>query len=99
MENQIEQGGLYLAKFGDRKIINGVECEYVDSGYTLREYYAHHTQEKGPGPGWDTRDELLNNDWAMKNFGRTFKVDDVYQTAKSTPLPDLPLGHWYPVEK
>ncbi len=84
-------------KFGDKKVINGVMCEYIDTGYTLRQYYSHSTPEKGPGPGWDTRTRLLDNEWTMKTFGRTFSNEDVWVSGPAK-LPDLPFGRWIPVE-
>lgn len=95
--NLSQEKEIILPKFGDKKIINGILCEYLDTGYTLRQYYAHSTVEKGPGPGWDTRTRLLDNDWTMKTFGRTFSDKEVWNI-DSTQLPDLPFGRWVQVE-
>jgi hypothetical protein len=81
-------------QFGDTRIVDGVTYQYIDTGYTLREYYAHTTPEKGPGPGWDTRTLLLDDAWAMEKFGVTFSENDVW----SGSLPDIPLGQWVEVE-
>ncbi len=41
------------------KIIDGKKYRKIDSGYTIREYFSHETPSKGPGPGWDTRWDVL----------------------------------------
>lgn len=95
--NHSQEKESILPKFGDRKVINGVTCEYVDTGYTLRQYYSHLTPEKGPGPGWDTIEILLDAEKAVGRFGRTFTKDEVFGfNGKS--LPDLPFGRWIPTE-
>jgi hypothetical protein len=96
--NNLENSDIKVLRFGDRKEINGVMCEYVDTGYTLRQYYAHSTIEKGPGPGWDTRTRLLDDAWAMERFGRTFSDKEVW-ALDSTQLPDVPFGKWVPIER
>lgn len=78
-------------KEGDVKIIDGKKYCYEKSPYTLRQFYSHSTPEMGTGPGWDFKTRLLDNDWAMKNFGRTFSVDEVFHPSK---LPDLPMYEW-----
>src|SRR3989339_1855026 len=78
-------------KEGDIKIVNGKTYHYEKSRYTLRQFYSHSTPEMGAGPGWDFKTELLDNDWAMKNFGRTFSIDEVFNPRA---LPDLPIYHW-----
>ena len=35
------------------KIVDGVKYRKVDTGYTVREFFSHTTNTKGPGPGWD----------------------------------------------
>ena len=76
---------------GEVKIIDGVKCVWEDQGYTLRQYFSHDTEEMGPGPGWDFRERLLNKEWAMERFGRTFSEDEVFSPRN---LPDLPYFDW-----
>lgn len=52
-KDPIEAGDLVML---EGKLHRAVEC---DTGYTIREYYSHSTPEKGPGPGWDSRFEIL----------------------------------------
>ncbi len=88
--------GESIPEEGDIKEVNGVTYRYEQSGYTIREYYAHSTPGKGPGPGWDTRGGLLDDERSLKKFGRTFSVDEVYG---QSPLPDTPHYVWRPVEE
>lgn len=81
---------------GDTRVIDGIEYKKVDTGYTIREYYSHHTEEKGPGPGWDFRTELLNDEFAKKKFGRTFSREEVFNPSEE--LPDDPFYQWVPVD-
>lgn len=76
---------------GDIKEIDGVKYRYENSGYTIREWYAHHTPGKGPGPGWDFRQRLLNDEYSLNKFGRTFSIKEVFQ---DEPLPDTPYFQW-----
>ena len=94
---ETKESAVALPQFGDKKFIDGTLYEYVDTGYTLREYFAHSTSRKGPGPGWDTRKILLDDAWAMERFGRTFSEEEVWNTG-SVELPDLPYGQWEEVE-
>jgi hypothetical protein len=94
---QVKEQELRLPSFGDTKIIDGVLYRYVDTGYTLREYYAHTTEGKGPGPGWDTVESLLDEERAIARFGRTFTQDEVFNF-KGKSLPDVPFGKWERVE-
>ncbi|MFA5128598.1 MAG: hypothetical protein WC445_01375 [Patescibacteria group bacterium] len=66
--NELEKGSMPIKEFGrdeiragdlvmfDGKIYRAVSR---DSGYTIRQYYSHSTPEKGPGPGWDYKAEVL----------------------------------------
>lgn len=83
-------------KAGDIREINGKKYKAIDSGYTLRQYYAHSTLEKGPGPGWDFRSGLLDDDFALKEYGQTFTEEQVYG---HEPLPDIPYVNWELVEE
>lgn len=75
----------------------GVKWRWEDSGYTVRQWFSHSTEEKGPGPGWDMRIAyLLDDEWAMEHIGRTFNDEEVI----SRPfflLPDVPYYRWNPV--
>lgn len=62
----------------EEKIIDGILCRKVDTGYTLRQYFSHSTPEKGPGPGWDAREKILEK----------YGVDD------PSALPDEPYSVW-----
>jgi len=77
---------------GDEQIIDGVKYRYTKSRYTLRQYYSHSTPEMGPGPGWDFRKALLDNETSIKKFGRTFTPKEVY--SNTSALPDIPLFFW-----
>jgi len=80
---------------GDVKIVDGIKYQYKKSKYSLRQFYSHETPEMGPGPGWDVRMGLLNDEWAMKNFGRTFSAKEVFNPSL---LPDLPMYEWSMVD-
>jgi hypothetical protein len=43
----------------EEKTEDGVRYRRTFSGYTLRQFFSHSTSEKGPGPGWDNRWEIL----------------------------------------
>ncbi|MFA5126498.1 MAG: hypothetical protein WC465_00675 [Patescibacteria group bacterium] len=79
MENKEPQ---FTAPEQETKIINGKLCRKVFSGYTVRQYFSHETPEAGPGPGWDTRWDIL------KEHG----VDE------PSELPDDPYYTWEPIE-
>lgn len=64
------------------KIIDGKKYHKVFSGYTIRQFFSHHTLEKGPGPGWDTRWEILGK----------------YNIDNPSKLPDEPYYKWKLVE-
>lgn len=78
--------------------INGKKYRKVDSGYTVREYFSHSTEEKGPGPGWDSRGALLDDEWAQSRIGRTFSNEEVYGSPR-TLLPDTPYYRLEAVEE
>ena len=69
--------------YGDEKIEAGDLVRYEghlyravrrETGYTIRQYYSHETEEKGPGPGWDNR----------------FNVLEKYGVQDPSELPDQP---------
>ena len=62
----------------EEKVVNGIRYRKVFSGYTLRQYYSHETEEKGPGPGWDNRWKILNQ----------------YGVTEPSQLPDEPHYVW-----
>ena len=84
-------------KNGEIRQIGGQKyrCEY--SGYTLYQWYAHETQEKGPGPGWDSRDELADKDFLLKEYGMAFPNVDPWDSKTLDNLPDLPHFKWIKV--
>ena len=57
---KIKEYGKDEIKENDLVMYEGKLCRYVkkDTGYTMREYFSHHS-EKGPGPGWDFRWDIL----------------------------------------
>lgn len=75
---------------GATKVVDGVKYRRVDTGYTLRSYYYHST-ESGPGPGWDSRMSLLDEEYAMRRFGRTFSEEEIMDPSK---LPEEPIYEW-----
>lgn len=62
--------------------INGMSCRKINTGYTVRQYFSHLTPEKGPGPGWDTREYILEK----------------YGVAEPKDLPDEPYFVYEEVE-
>lgn len=44
---------------GEIREFSGRKFRWQDTGYSLREYYSHETAERGPGPGWDLRWDIL----------------------------------------
>jgi hypothetical protein len=70
-------------------LYRGKKYRRVASGYTLREYFSHSTPEKGPGPGWDTRAKLLDEDYTAAVYGRVFSPREVYDNPREL-LPDEP---------
>ncbi len=88
-----ENDAMQLPQEGDTKVVDGVTYRYVNSGLTVRQWFSHHT-EKGPGPGWDLRRRLLDDEYAMKKFGRTFSEEEVM--FKTNLLPDTPYYQWEP---
>ena len=67
----------------ERKEVDGVVYERVPSGYTIREYFSHETEEKGPGPGWDSRRSVLEK----------------YNVTEPSDLPDEPHYNWIAVSE
>jgi hypothetical protein len=78
-------------RLGDVKQIEGKKHVYKDTGYTLREYYSHFTDGKGPGPGWDFITRLADDEYTLKHFGRTFSLEEVFDPAL---LPNTPYYRW-----
>jgi|GEM_PF-6246831 hypothetical protein len=72
--------------------IDGKKYRKIFSGYTIRQYFSHSTPEKGPGPGWDFRERLLDDEYAMRAFGRTFTINEVM--VNTNKLPDEPFWRW-----
>jgi len=60
------------------KVIDGITQKKVDTGYSVRQFFSHTTLEKGPGPGWDRRLEILKQ----------------YEVHDSADLPDEPYYIW-----
>ncbi|MDD5693200.1 MAG: hypothetical protein PHU86_01870 [Patescibacteria group bacterium] len=56
--------------------------------YTLRTYYSHETEDVGPGPGWDFKGVLLDDDLMMQLYGRTFTPNEAFDPSA---LPDIPV--------
>lgn len=76
--------------------IGGRKFRRVPSDYTIREYFSHTTPEKGPGPGWDSRMRLLEEEYARQHCKRTFSKNEVFEP---TLLPDEPYYHLEPIEQ
>lgn len=60
--------------------------EYVPP-YTFRTWFSHETDGFGPGPGWDFRFALHDQETAMRLYGRTFTDEEVTDPTK---MPDEP---------
>ena len=75
------------------RIIDGKRFRKVFSGYTVRQYYSHHTPDKGPGPGWDR--------FNMDPQGTAEKYGITKNPLTLTPqdLPDEPLYEWEEIEE
>ncbi len=67
------------------RVIDGISYHKIHSGYTIREYFSHSTEERGPGPGWDHRWFILPK----------LGVDP---TTNPRTWPDEPYYIWEPVE-
>ena len=39
----------------------GKRFALIPTGYTVKEYFSHETETKGPGPGWDFRWPILKH--------------------------------------
>ena len=80
-------------KLGDQKVdqFGNIE-EWKATAYTLRTYFSHHTDDFGPGPGWDYRFSLDDDEYAMKRYGRTFSHDEIFDPAEN--MPDDPVFGW-----
>ncbi len=71
-------------KFEYHKVSTGREVwdeqseQMVPEYHTLRSYFAHST-EKGPGPGWDARYDLLklSEGEMMARYGHIFTPEEV----------------------
>ena len=63
--------------------MNGEKYRVIDTGYTLREFYSHESESKGPGPGWDGRWPIL------EKYGVTDPKD----------LPDTPYYRYEKAEE
>lgn len=61
---------------GEIREVGGRKYEAVATGYSEKEYFAHSTSEKGPGPGWDSRWGYM--DRIAENEGRTELSDEPY---------------------
>lgn len=96
-ENDVtEEGFCFPAKENDPPRgtiaeIDGRLCRWdqIDTGYTLRQYFSHSTDEKGAGPGWD---------WRVRLADHGFSDSQIFRPQN---LPDIPykLWGWIPVEK
>lgn len=75
----------------ERRTVDGKTYQRVDTGYTVREYYSHETAQKGPGPGWDTRERLLDDEFALRETGRTFTLEELDNPMN---LPNTTLYRW-----
>jgi hypothetical protein len=80
---------------GEERVFEGEKYRWTKTQWTIREYYSHHT-DKGIGPGWDTRGRLLDQEYSLKRFGRTFTEKEVFEPQN---LPDIPYYEWQFVEE
>lgn len=67
----------------DTKIVDGIKYIRVWSGFTIRQFYSHHTDEMGSGPGWDFKEKILEK----------YGVND------PSELPDEPYYIWEEVRE
>lgn len=73
-------------------VVDGLEYKKVAGPYTVREYFSHHTTEAGPGPGWGHRMSLLDEEYALKRFGRTFTEAEVFNPFNPTGCSNVRMG-------
>jgi len=76
------------------KTIEGKKYKKVFTGYTVRQYYSHETEEKGPGPGWDgfrSSMDLIADEYGIDISGNKFLH------FKPSDLPDTPHFVWQEV--
>lgn len=69
----------------EMRIIDNIPHRKVDSGYTIRQWFSHSTEERGPGPGWDNRIS------GLESIG----IDPF---TKPSELPDEPYYLWEPTD-
>ena len=69
----------------------------MPSGYTVRQYYSHFTDNIGPGPGWD----IFNDGETKKELIEKYeiKLDKPYYFLEPGDLPDIPHYTWQRVEE
>jgi hypothetical protein len=65
------------------RIIEGKRYRKIHSGYTVRQFFSHSTPERGSGPGWDMRWEVLKE----------------YSVTDPAKLPDEPYYQWELIEE
>lgn len=75
------------------KIIDGKKYRRVFSGYTVRQYYSHETEEMGPGPGWD-RFVASDKEEIAKRYGCKLKDERDFWKMTPSDLPDTPYYYW-----
>lgn len=81
-KNMEQEPTIGSASEGEIKIVDGKKYRRVDSGYTLRQYFSHESIEKGPGPGWDFRRDILEE----------------HGVNEPSELPDEPYYQWELIE-
>lgn len=78
-DDSIENGDLVMFRGRLHRAIK------IDTGYTMRQYYSHETEEKGPGPGWDYRQRILDQ-FGVKDPSEL--PDEPYSVIELDPLDD-----------
>ena len=60
-DEKIKEYGKDELKHGDlvRRDNKLFRVHIEDTGYTMRQFFSHSTEEMGPGPGWDGRWSVL----------------------------------------
>jgi hypothetical protein len=83
-------------KVGDRKVDpdNRLLYEWIGTPSTLRNHYSHHIEGVGPGIAWDSRFDLLDEDYAIKTHGRTFTHDEIFDPDKNMPNDPITVFGW-----
>lgn len=81
----------------ETRVIDGVKCRRVESGYTVRQYFSHFTEGVGPGGGWDRFNAPGGKESIIKELGLDIGPETLWKL-EPQDLPDTPYYRWEPIE-